>query len=101
MNRRTLGHGLAALLTTHAARRASAQEPEILDVRKIWDAAPHNAFTDLIRHRDRWWCVFRSPHGLLVTAPPALRLELLTPCTAYSALPLSEVIKSMSSVACT
>lgn len=71
MNRRTLGHGLAALLTTHAARRASAQEPEILDVRKIWDAAPHNAFTDLIRHRDRWWCVFRegdahvSPNGAL------------------------------------
>ncbi|HLF95291.1 MAG TPA: exo-alpha-sialidase, partial [Planctomycetota bacterium] len=44
---------------------------EIVDVRKIWDAAPHNAFTDLIRHKDRWLCVFRegkahvSPDGAL------------------------------------
>lgn len=51
-----------------------AAEPpsaEIVDVRRIWDAAPHNAFTDLIRHRDRWYCVFRegqahvSPDGAL------------------------------------
>jgi len=27
---------------------------------KIWDAAPHNAFTDLARWKDRWWCVFRE-----------------------------------------
>jgi hypothetical protein len=29
-------------------------------VRKIWDAAPHNAFTDLARFGDRWYCVFRE-----------------------------------------
>jgi len=28
--------------------------------RRIWDAAPHNAFTDLIRFRDRWICAFRE-----------------------------------------
>ena len=28
--------------------------------RKIWDSAPHNAFTDLIRFRNRWFCVFRE-----------------------------------------
>jgi len=45
--------------------------PELVDVRKIWDRAPHNAFTDLLRHKDRWWCVFRegrahvSPDGAL------------------------------------
>lgn len=33
---------------------------ELLDVRKIWDAAPHNAFTDLVRFQDRWYCVFRE-----------------------------------------
>ncbi len=27
---------------------------------KIWDQAPHNAFTDLIRFEDRWFCVFRE-----------------------------------------
>ena len=32
----------------------------VLEVRKIWDEAPHNAFTDLLRWRERWWCVFRE-----------------------------------------
>lgn len=36
------------------------QSPELVDVRRIWDAAPHNAFTDLLRHKDRWICVFRE-----------------------------------------
>jgi len=35
-------------------------EPEILEVRKIWDRAPHNAFTDLVRFEDRWFCTFRE-----------------------------------------
>ncbi len=40
-------------------------EPEIVSVRKIWDRGEHNAFTDLIRFRDRWWCAFREAkdHG--------------------------------------
>ena len=44
---------------------------ELLDVRKIWDRAPHNAFTDLVRFKGRWFCVFRegrahvSPDGAL------------------------------------
>lgn len=29
-------------------------------VRKIWHGAPHCAFTDLIRFRDEWFCVFRE-----------------------------------------
>ena len=56
-----------------AARAPAADPPraEIVDVRKIWDEAPHNAFTDLMRHNDRWYCVFRegqahvSPDGAL------------------------------------
>jgi hypothetical protein len=42
-----------------------------VDVQRIWDKAPHNAFTDLIRFKDRWYCVFRegqahiSPGGKL------------------------------------
>ena len=34
--------------------------PELVSVEKIWDHAPHNAFTDLIRFRGRWCCVFRE-----------------------------------------
>ncbi|MBL8890457.1 MAG: hypothetical protein JNL67_10815 [Planctomycetaceae bacterium] len=48
----------------------SVMEPPIKSER-IWDQAPHNAFTDLVRFRDRWFCVFRegqdhvSPDGAL------------------------------------
>ena len=35
----------------------------LADVRKIWDRAPHNAFTDLVRFQDRWFCVFREGQG--------------------------------------
>jgi hypothetical protein len=31
-----------------------------LEVNKIWDAAPHNAFTDLIRFKDQWYLTFRE-----------------------------------------
>jgi len=43
----------------------------LIEVHKIWDQAPHSAFTDLVRFRDRWFCVFRegkahvSPDGVL------------------------------------
>jgi hypothetical protein len=48
---------------TRAAIDAPATRPapaELVEVRKIWDAAPHNAFTDLRRWHDRWWCTFRE-----------------------------------------
>lgn len=44
---------------------------ELVSVEKIWDAAPHNAFTDLIYWKQVWYCVFRegrdhvSPDGAL------------------------------------
>jgi hypothetical protein len=59
----------ALLLLTATA--AFAQHAELIGVRKIWDAAPHNAFTDLIRHDGWFYCVFRegathvSPDGAL------------------------------------
>lgn len=37
-----------------------AAEPELISVQKIWDRGPHNAFTDLIRWRGRWFCSFRE-----------------------------------------
>ena len=32
----------------------------IRSVVKLWDAAPHNAFPDLVRHRGGWICAFRE-----------------------------------------
>ena len=29
-------------------------------VTRIWDSAPHNAFTDLIRFENQWFCAFRE-----------------------------------------
>ncbi len=39
---------------------ASDPTMKIASVTKIWDAGKHNAFTDLIRWRDRWYCSFRE-----------------------------------------
>ena len=36
---------------------------ELVETRKIWNQAPHNAFTDLVRFRDQWFCVFREGKG--------------------------------------
>ena len=38
-------------------------EPRFISVQRVGDAAPHNAFTDLVRWRDAWWCVFREGNG--------------------------------------
>lgn len=57
-----------------AAQPAAPAKPasvKVIEVRKIWDQAPHNAFTDLTRFRGRWYCAFRegkahaSPDGAL------------------------------------
>lgn len=46
---------------------ASTNDPalsaSLISVKKIWDRAPHNAFTDLIRFKNRWYCVFREGEG--------------------------------------
>jgi hypothetical protein len=37
--------------------------PQLISVQKIWDGAPHNAFTDLIRFGGQWFCTFREATG--------------------------------------
>ncbi len=37
--------------------------PQLVSVKRIWDQAPHNAFTDLVRYQDRWFCTFREGEG--------------------------------------
>jgi len=63
--------GLVAALFASAAIATDGPQADIVSVQKIWEAAPHNAFTDLIWHDGRWVCVFRegqkhvSPDGAL------------------------------------
>src|SRR5262245_16162609 len=45
---------VAPLALSHAAG------PEIVSVTKIWDQGKHNAFTDLIRWHDKWYCTLRE-----------------------------------------
>src|SRR5262245_3810316 len=40
--------------------QAQAAPPELVSVVKIWDRGAHNAFTDLIRWRGKWYCTFRE-----------------------------------------
>ncbi len=37
------------------------------EVKKIWDQAPHNAFTDLTRWKDQFYCAFREGRGHVST----------------------------------
>jgi hypothetical protein len=40
---------------------------ELVSVKKIWDQAPHNAFTDLIRWNEQFYCAFREGRGHVST----------------------------------
>lgn len=40
---------------------------ELVEVRKIWDQAPHNAFTDLVRWNEAFYCAFREGRGHVST----------------------------------
>ena len=56
---------LAAVLPGARAGAADAVSAgaEIVEVKKIWDAGGHNAFTDMLRWQGRWWCTFREATG--------------------------------------
>jgi hypothetical protein len=59
------------LIVSPVPTGAAPGDAVLVEVRKIWDRAPHNAFTDLVRFKSRWFCVFRegtahvSPDGAL------------------------------------
>lgn len=48
------------LMTGSTSPPLTAAAPELLSVIEIWDAGKHNAFTDLIRWHDNWYCTFRE-----------------------------------------
>lgn len=49
-----------------AAAEPGAEGLTLVDVQKVWDEAPHNAFTGLVRFRDQWFLTFREGpyHGV-------------------------------------
>jgi hypothetical protein len=49
-----------ATIALSASTAFAAENAQLLSVQKVWDAAPHNAFTDLIRYEDQWLCAFRE-----------------------------------------
>lgn len=51
---------LAMSQTDAADDAAPAGEAELLSVTRIWDQAPHNAFTGLVRYKGKWYCAFRE-----------------------------------------
>jgi hypothetical protein len=55
--------GAAAVLAVGLTGWALAAELPGVETRRIWDQAPHCAFTDLARFRGEWWCVFREGTG--------------------------------------
>jgi hypothetical protein len=56
-------YSLLAALPLFAPLNSTSVGPKLElagPVVKIWDAGKHNAFTDLIRFGDRWYCTFRE-----------------------------------------
>lgn len=48
---------------TASAIASSPVKVELLSAQKIWDQAPHNAFTDLAFWQDQFYCAFREGRG--------------------------------------
>lgn len=73
-----------------AGQAAPSHPPQatIVDVSMIWGRAPHNAFTALVKFRDRWYCAFRE--GQTAVSPDG-RLRLLTSADATRWLPVAEL----------
>jgi hypothetical protein len=52
---------LLIVVALAAGRSARGElKAEIVESRRIWERAPHNAFTDLVRFQDRLYCVLRE-----------------------------------------
>ena len=64
---------IASCLLVTTLKAEDESELRLVESQRIWDHAPHNAFTDLIRFQDRWFCVFREGKGH-VSADGSLRV---------------------------
>lgn len=71
---RTLLLAFAVLFCLTTSSLAAEPSATLIDARRIWDAAPHNAFTDLIRYHDQWLCTFREGTGHVPGRDGAIRI---------------------------
>lgn len=53
----------AAMSAAIVAGASAFAQPTLVELVKIWDTGPHNAFTDLVRFNDAWYCTFREGDG--------------------------------------
>ncbi len=58
---------LIFLFCTSLTFAAAPPKVEIIEVKKIWDIAPHSAFTDLLHWKDKFYCAFRQGRGHVST----------------------------------
>ncbi len=89
------------LFSTAVAFSAEKSELVLLEANRIWDKAPHNAFTDLLRFKGKWYCVFRegsahvSPDGSLrvITSTDGKKWESIALITSpkYDLLPKAPI----------
>ena len=63
--RRVLPLLVATIVWAPASLRSAdpTAKPTLVSVTKIWDKAPHCAFTDLLRWKKTWLCCFREATG--------------------------------------
>lgn len=52
-----------ARASTDPPAQVAPVQADLVRVQKIWDHADHNAFTDLVRWKDKWYCAFREGAG--------------------------------------
>jgi len=70
MSKTALSYSCAVLLliigsyasAEEAATSQDGEEVKVISVERIWDQGDHNAFTDLIRFQETWYCTFREGH---------------------------------------
>lgn len=67
--------GLICLaLASPASAAALPFRLELIEVNKVWDVGPHNAFTDLVRFQDQWFLSFREANAHAVSGDGDLRV---------------------------
>ncbi|MBW8041559.1 MAG: hypothetical protein FVQ85_16405 [Planctomycetes bacterium] len=67
MSRKLYGLMILFLMGASSVFGAVPVEVELVEVKKIWDGAPHSAFTDLARWNERFYCAFRVGRGHVST----------------------------------
>lgn len=81
---------LFVILVQGATVSSVEAAPEIISVHKIWDAAEHNAFTDLLRHNDMWFCTFRESDSHAAGIDGKIRIIVSTDGTHWESAALIE-----------